>query len=167
MYICRALLKHDYSNFKLEILEYCEPEKCLEKEDYYLKKLKPEYNISLNPSAPFSGRKHSDESKTIMSDANTGQNNPMFGKNHTEETKTIMSDAKKGEKNPNYDKPRTEGWPSQQIEVTDIKNDTTITYDSMGEAARALNINISQISKYFSRNQKKPYKGQYTFRKVN
>jgi group I intron endonuclease len=28
MYICRALLKHGYSNFRLEILEYCDPDKC-------------------------------------------------------------------------------------------------------------------------------------------
>jgi len=165
-HVCSALLKHGTCNFSLEILEYCEPEKCLEREDYYLKKLKPEYNISLNPSAPFSGRKHSDESKTIMSDANTGQNNPMFGKNHTEETKTIMSDAKKGEKNPNYDKPRTEGWPSQQIEVTDIKNNKTTTYDSISEAARTLNINQSTITNYILRNQQKPYKGIYSFKKV-
>ena len=37
MYICNALFKHDYSNFSLEILEYCESEKCLEREGYYLK----------------------------------------------------------------------------------------------------------------------------------
>ena len=47
------------------------------------KKFNPEYNISLNPSAPMSGRKHSDESKQIMSDNNKGENNPMFGQNHT------------------------------------------------------------------------------------
>jgi group I intron endonuclease len=27
MNICDALLKHDYSNFSIEILEYCEPSK--------------------------------------------------------------------------------------------------------------------------------------------
>jgi group I intron endonuclease len=35
MYICRALLKHGYPNFSSptgEILEYCEPSKCLERE---------------------------------------------------------------------------------------------------------------------------------------
>jgi hypothetical protein len=85
----------------------------------------------------------------------------MYGKNHTEETKTIMSEAKKG-------KPRTEGAgkPSQQIEVTDIKNNTTTSYDSMGEAARALNIpNFTIISYYIKNNQVKPYKGIYTFKK--
>src|SRR5437588_4644330 len=137
MYICRALLKHDYYNFSLEILEYCEPEKCLIREKHYLDIFKPKYNISLNPSAPFSGRTHSDK------------------------TKTIMSDAKKG-------KPKVEGFgnPCQAIEVTDITNNTTTTYNSMREAARALNINNSVIDKYFSRNQTKPYKGQYTFTKT-
>jgi len=91
----------------------------------------------------------------------TGENNPMYGKNHTEETKRIMSEAKKG-------KPKAEGAgsPSQVIEVTDIKNDTTTSYNSMSEAARALNIHPAHIVMYFSRNQKKPYKGQYTFKKL-
>ena len=34
------------------------------------------------------------------------------------------------------------GSPSKAIEVTDIKNDTTTSYDSMSAAAIALNINI-------------------------
>jgi len=59
-----------------------------------------------------------------------------------------------------FNKPRPEGAgrPSQVIEVTDIKNDITTSYDSMSAAARALNIDIRQISKYFVRNQVKPYK---------
>jgi len=55
--------------------------------------------------------------------------------------------------------------PSQQIEVFDIKNNTATSYDSMGEAARALNINKSVIDLYFIRNQQKPYKGLYIFNK--
>lgn len=50
MHICASLLKHGYSNFSLTILEYCEPEKCLEREGYYFKLLQPEYNISLDPT---------------------------------------------------------------------------------------------------------------------
>ena len=72
----------------------------------------------------------------------TGENNPMYGKNHTEETKTIMSDTKKGKNHPNYGKPRYEGAgsSSQAIEVTDVTNDTTTSYDSISAAAKALNI---------------------------
>src|SRR5205085_3377846 len=154
LYICRALLKHDYSNFSLEILEYCEPDKCLIREKHYLDIYQPEYNISLDPAAPFSGRTHSDETKKIISNALTGEKNPMFGitgenhprfgQNHTEESKQIMSDVKKGENHPMYGKnhsdktkqiisdalkgrPKNEGAgrPSQQIEVFDNKNNTT------------------------------------------
>ena len=49
-----------------------------------------------------SDRKHSDETKQILSDVNKEENNPMYGKNHTEETKIIMSEIKKA-------KPRAEG----------------------------------------------------------
>jgi len=38
MNICKALVKHGYSNFELTILEYCEPSKCLEREGFYQKK---------------------------------------------------------------------------------------------------------------------------------
>lgn len=43
--IYRALLKNGYSNFQLEILEYCEPNLVLEREQYYLNLLNPDYNI--------------------------------------------------------------------------------------------------------------------------
>jgi hypothetical protein len=40
---------------------------------------------------------------------------------------------------------------------------TKTTYDSMGAAAKALNIDVCIISRYFSRNQIKPYKKRYVF----
>ena len=89
------------------------------------------------------------------------ENNPFFGKNHTEETKKILSDALKGQP-----RPEGSGKPSQQIEVTDIKNNITTSYDSFSEAARALNIKQSTITNYILRNQQKPYKGIYSFKKV-
>ena len=178
-HICSALLKDGRSNFSLEILEYCEPDKCIQREKYYIDLLGSEYNIVKDPTLPpMSGRKHSDSTKIIMSDAKKGENNPMFGQNLSNETKKIMSDAakkidhsgrfKSGENHPNYGQPRIEGAGklSQKIEVIDNKNNQTTTYDSIREAAEALNIHQTVISKYFSRNQQKPYKGQYTFKKL-
>jgi len=56
---------------------------------------------------------------------------------------------------------------SQVIEVTDIKNNTTDLYDSIREAARVLNLpNFNIIRNYIKNNQVKPYKGQYTFKKI-
>jgi hypothetical protein len=45
MLINRALIKYGYSNFSLEILEYCKPEERFERENYYLGLFEPEYNI--------------------------------------------------------------------------------------------------------------------------
>ena len=64
-------------------------------------------------------------------------------------------------------RPSGAGKPSQQIEVTDIKNNTTTSYDSINEAAIALNLpSYRIISNYIKNNKQKPYKGIYTFKKV-
>jgi len=43
--IYRALLKYGYSNFSLDILEYCESNVLIKREQYYINLLNPEYNI--------------------------------------------------------------------------------------------------------------------------
>ena len=162
MAICCALIKHEYSNFSLEILEYFEVSELLIREKHYWDIFNPEYNIAQDPTAPMSGRTHSEETKTKISDA-------IKGSNHSDETRQIISDAKKGENNPMHgkEKPEGAGRVSQQIEVTDITNNTTISYDSICEAARALNLpSHKTITNYILRNQQKPYKGRYTFKKL-
>jgi hypothetical protein len=147
MGICRALLKYGYSNFQLEILEYCESglrphphrrrgrSKCIEREDYYLNLFNSYYNISLKPGAP------------------------MYGRLHTEESKKIMSVAKKGDKNPMFGKGRPKGaGKAAKIEVFDIDTGVTTLYESISEACRALDIPQGYIYTYFSRNQLKPYR---------
>lgn len=43
--IYSAILKYDHVNFSLDILEYCEIDVLIEREQYYINLLKPEYNI--------------------------------------------------------------------------------------------------------------------------
>lgn len=43
--IAEALLKYGYLNFTLDILEYCSEDKLIEREQFYLNTLVPEYNI--------------------------------------------------------------------------------------------------------------------------
>jgi hypothetical protein len=62
MLINKALLKYGYSNFSLEILEYCEILDILLREQHYLEILKPEYNILTN-AANSLGFRHSEETK--------------------------------------------------------------------------------------------------------
>lgn len=45
--IYRALSKYGYSNFSLEILEFCEADILIKREQYYIDLLKPEYNIKV------------------------------------------------------------------------------------------------------------------------
>ena len=146
MPICRALKKHDYSNFELTILDYCSPDKCIEREKYYIYLFGSEYNIVKDPTLPsMSGRTHSDATKIIMSDAKKGRN-------FSDETRKKISDAQP---------------TSQVIEVFDLEEKTTTTYNSIREAARALNLpSHKQISNYIKNNQQKPYKARYTFKKV-
>ena len=49
--IYKALLKYGYKNFILDIVEYCEPSQLIKREQYYIDKVKPEYNILKKTSA--------------------------------------------------------------------------------------------------------------------
>jgi group I intron endonuclease len=72
--IYNSILKNGYSNFTLEILEYCEPSETISREQYYLDLLKPEYNILLTAGSPL-GYKHNDETKAKMSASKIGNKN--------------------------------------------------------------------------------------------
>jgi group I intron endonuclease len=56
-----ALIKYGHKNFSLEILEYCPITKLLEREQFYLDLLVPDYNI-LKYAYSLLGFKHSEES---------------------------------------------------------------------------------------------------------
>ena len=93
----------------------------------------------------------------------------MAGKKHSEDTKKIMSIAKQGKNHPMFNKVRIEkvGSPPVKLEVQNILTNEgappSKIYESISEAAKALGIRQSAISVYISRKQKSPYKGQYLF----
>jgi group I intron endonuclease len=95
--IFRALQKYGYHKFRLEILEYCDSDKCLEREQYYLDSINPEYNILRKAGSPL-GYKHSAETIAKISLALKKEKHPMFGKKHSEETLALMSRIKLGKK---------------------------------------------------------------------
>jgi len=64
--ISKALIKYGYSNFSLTILEYCYKFDLLVREQYYLDKLNPKYNI-LKIARSSLNRKHSENTKLKMS----------------------------------------------------------------------------------------------------
>jgi group I intron endonuclease len=131
--IYSAILKYGHSNFKLEILEYCERSDVIDREEYYFNLLKPEYNL-LPTAGSWLGYKHSEESKNktraSLIGKNAGENNPMFGvlgenhprfgKTHSEETKSKMSESS-----------------GIAVEVIDLETAVRSNYVSMTKAAEA------------------------------
>lgn len=83
-HINRALLKYGHDKFKLEILEYCDKDKLMEREQFYLDQLNPSYNI-LKQAYSLEGFKHSAE--TIES---------LKGREFTEEHRENLSKANTG-----------------------------------------------------------------------
>lgn len=169
MYICNAILKYGHSNFSLEILEYCSKElllspplppqrggggKSKEREKYYIELLLPEYNISKEPTSPMLGRFHTGETRAAMSAA-------ALGRKFDPECITKLSLAKMGNTHSNSNSHPYN--PLGLYEVTDLKENISTIFGSIGEAARALNIAQPVISSYLIRGQKKPYRGRFVF----
>lgn len=111
--IHQALINYGYSNFTLEIMEYCDADKVIELEQHYFNTLNPEYNIlktagnslgfkhsedtKLKISATKLGSSHTEETKLrfkeVRKGTNAKNNNPFFGKCHTAESKAKISAA--------------------------------------------------------------------------
>jgi group I intron endonuclease len=105
--ISRALIKFGYSNFSMTILEYCDKSDLILREQYYLDRLNPKYNI-LKIAGSSRDFKHSKETKTKISKSLRGiyikEKSALFGRIHTNETKKLMSLKKAKYNNPMYGK---------------------------------------------------------------
>jgi len=148
MAIYKALLKYGHSNFRFEILEYCEPENAIFREQHYIDLLKPEYNI--NPIAgsslgykhnqetldKFKCRKCSDESRAKLSAAATGRK-------LSEDTKAKLSANRIGTKLPDKTRElsKISATTAENIGVAvlvkNIKTGETLEYKTMTEAGAA------------------------------
>lgn len=107
MPISKALLKYNYDNFALVIVEYIPELDLNERETYWIKYFKPYYNVLLEAyrstgyrhtvetrqrlSSLALGRTHLDSTKNLISQALTGDNNPFYNKKHSLNTKELIS----------------------------------------------------------------------------
>jgi len=181
MLICKALLKYGFSAFSLTILECCKTEELVQREQYYIDTLRPEYNI-LTTAYSSLGYTHTEETLAKISK----ENNHMFGQNHTEEARAKMVAAKLGRvlseelkeklKVAATGKIFTEEHRlalsaskknNQKVSVLDLQTGTDAIYNSINEAARLLNIPSDSIRANMRSKSKKPYKGQYIFKKLD
>lgn len=177
--ILSAIQKYDHSNFTLEILEYCNPNDTIIREQYYLDFLYPEYNILLTASSSL-GKLHTEETKIKIS-------NSLLGKSHSEETKKkmsesrtgkifsyetkkILSDIRTGKNSAFLNKTHTEETKQKiseavgsKVEVFNKEMNKTTTYSSNYKAAEA--IGCSEFTVRYHIKNKKLYKGKFLFKK--
>jgi group I intron endonuclease len=141
-HIYRALLLYDYDNFNLEILEYCDRNSVIEREQYYIDLLKPEYNI-LTKAGSSLGFKHSTETLLKFKDRKLSP-----------EALINLKKAKKGLV------PRS---PLRKINhllatghitnIINIKDNSKKTYNSIRAAARDIGVNHATLINYINTNK--------------
>ena len=84
----RAINKYNLQDFIFIVFEYCETDKLVSREQFYLNFLKPEYNVLL-VAGSLLGYRHTEEALAKISEASK--------KNlHSLETRGLMSEAHKG-----------------------------------------------------------------------
>lgn len=103
----RAWNKYGENTFTFHVLEYCEKEKLIEREQYWIDTLKPEYNIALIAGSSL-GIKRSIKTKQLQRNLKLGKSLSLEhrnkisygnkGKKHSEETKRKISKAHLGNK---------------------------------------------------------------------
>nr|YP_009945046.1 GIY-YIG endonuclease [Monilinia laxa]QOE17410.1 GIY-YIG endonuclease [Monilinia laxa]QYB19844.1 GIY-YIG endonuclease [Monilinia laxa]QYB19929.1 GIY-YIG endonuclease [Monilinia laxa]QYB20105.1 GIY-YIG endonuclease [Monilinia laxa]QYB20171.1 GIY-YIG endonuclease [Monilinia laxa] len=184
--IHKALLKYGYSNFKLEILEYCNREDAIKREQYYMDTFKPEYNI-LKFAGSALGHKHSAETIENLRLKATGRKHTietlakMMGRTHSEATKNkikcILRAEEVRKKMVDAFSKRTgvkvsaetrvkmlyaqanRDWVTVagvKVEVKDLSTNLVTVYDSINKAAEALQIPKGTIARRVKLNIEKP-----------
>nr|AMX22307.1 GIY-YIG endonuclease [Cryphonectria parasitica] len=181
-----AILKYGHSNFQLEILEYCTKEEVIEREQYFIDLLKPEYNINpiadswfgnthseesrIKMSNSAKGRKLTEETKKLLSLAKKGINNPNFGKITSEETKALISLGRIGKSFLSESiKEKMSADNGTAIRVIDLNTNETSVYTSITKAAKAIGITQSTLSIRFKNTEGGSFivKKRYQIEKVN
>ena len=167
--IYSALLKYGHSNFSLNILEYCEPNMLISREQYYIDSLNPEYNI-LKVAGNRQGYKHSEKTKIKIGKKHEGINNHNYGKTLSYETRKKIGESLKGIIRPNNKfrvikletrvklSLRSHGIP---VQVFNESNSLIKKFPSMASAASYFGVSGKTISRYLDKNRSY---GNYVFK---
>jgi group I intron endonuclease len=152
--IYNSLLKYGYSNFSLDILEYCEPAILIKREQYYLDTLNPEYNI-LKKAGSSLGYKHTKE--TLL----------KFKKRKLSPEALInLKLAKKGVAPTSPLRKINHLLATGHITIVVNKKDNTVkVYNSIRAVSRDIGINHATILNYINTN--KWLKDTYLITRIN
>jgi group I intron endonuclease len=156
-HIHNALVKYGYSNFSLEILEYSNIKDIIEREQYYLNILKPEYNI-LQIAGSSLGFKHSEKTlnfyrneREVSNETRKNLSLAATGRILSKEDKDKISDKRSGIKLSEETKLKISGAAISlrgiAVVVKNINTQEETEYLSLTEAAKAIGVSRTAISK--------------------
>jgi len=154
-YLQRAYKKYGKNAFKFVLIETAgSVEQLQNAEDWFLKTLKPEYNMTLGVVGTF-GYHHTEESKAKMSVAKQGVNHPYFGKKRPAIVCQRISDGQRGKKlTPEQCKAISERNKGKRqfehmkpIYQFDLQGNLIGLYVGLGAAAIATGLDKRNISK--------------------
>jgi group I intron endonuclease len=157
MLISKSLIKYGYSNFTLEILEYCQASEVVQREQHYMDLLKPQYNI-LQKAGSLLGFKHSKE--TIAKIKNLTPEKQAKRLEHADARHDSLVPRlrvprilKRLHSSPEHKEHlnRLNLLQSKKVEVLDSQNNETTIYSSLSEAAIAIGVAQGSISNAFKR----------------
>jgi group I intron endonuclease len=186
--INRALLKWGNSSFSLTILEYCSIESLIQREQYYIDNLEPDYNICLTAGSTL-GKLHSEKAKEKIRNSKKGtyggEANSFFGETHTEESRKKMveakigktlselvkekiSETKRGQKFTEEHKANlSTAQPNRKnVSVLDLETGIETTYVSISEAERSMGFSKGSIRATLRSKNRAPYKGRYNIKVI-
>jgi group I intron endonuclease len=156
MTIYKAILKYGYVNFRLEILEYCDPNILLVREQYYLDLLKPEYN-QLNIAGSSLGYKHTMETlikfkaRRFSSETLTNLAKAATGRVLSKEVRGKISMARKGIKLSDETRAKLSAIGTARIgivvEVINTVSGVIKQYATLTLAALALGVSRTAVKK--------------------
>lgn len=140
--IYSGIIKYGYSKFKLDILEYCPKEILLEREQFYIDILKPEYNI-LKIAGSRLGIKHSFNGKKAMSIKSRGRKflykdkviRTYLPKVVTSNTKLKLALRSQG----------------VNVKILDSSNNLINEFSTIKSAAKYMGVDYNTISKIYER----------------
>ncbi len=157
----KAFFKYGYSNFRLEILEYCDQEKTVSREQYYLDLLNPDYNI-LKIAGSTLGFKHSENTKAkikakmktrIWTEEHKAKRLEHLKRLHSSEEykakRLEILNIRNASKEHLEQLKRLKLHNSKEVVVFDTlnNNNTTTVYPSIAEAAKSMGCTSSAIVK--------------------
>ena len=142
MIIYKALLKYGYSSFQLEILEYCDPKECIEREQYYLDYLNPEYNIFKIAGSSL-GHKHTEETLAKFKER-------KFSPDHLKKLKARLTILNKNQSEEQKLAARERMLKLNEakgirVEVTDLRTNEITVYNSIRKTAEALSTDLKAL----------------------